>query len=80
MPQIYYAGNIQGRHFNEQGQKGCLLVEGDHLKLTTRFIPTQFIRFDEATITTKQFSKQGILMLFKNLKRMLDLKVKHFIV
>ncbi len=23
MPVINYSGNIQGRHFNEQGEKGC---------------------------------------------------------
>lgn len=78
MPQIYYAGNIQGRHFNEQGQKGCLLVEGDHLKLTTRFIPTQFIRFDEATITTKQFSKQGIFDVIQKFKEDVRSKGKAF--
>ncbi len=26
MPVINYSGNIQGRHFNEQGEKGRLLI------------------------------------------------------
>ena len=50
MPQIQYPGNIQGRHFKELGEKGCLLVEGDDLKLNAQFVPTQFIRFEKATI------------------------------
>lgn len=60
MPPIHYPGNVQGRHFGEQGLKGCLLVEGDHLRLNTKFIPTQSIRFDEATIITHKTSRQGI--------------------
>lgn len=60
MPVINYPGNIQGRHFNELGEKGCLLIEGDHLKLTTEFYPTQYIKFEEATINTDHTSKQGL--------------------
>lgn len=68
MPPIYYPGNIQGRHFNEQGEKGCLLVEGDELKLEVEFIPTQYIRFDEVKIETKQTSKQGIYEVIQKFK------------
>ena len=60
MPVINYPGNIQGRHFNELGEKGCLLIEGDHLNLTTQFYPTQFIKFEEATIDTNHTSKQEL--------------------
>ncbi|SCS34941.1 metallophosphoesterase family protein [Staphylococcus caeli] len=60
MPQIHYAGNIQGRHFKELGEKGCLLVEGDDLKLNTQFVPTQFIRFEKATLETDKTTKQGL--------------------
>lgn len=60
MPQIHYAGNIQGRHFNETGEKGCLLVEGDALNLNVQFKPTQYIRFDKATIETDKTSKHGL--------------------
>ncbi|WP_251942732.1 DNA repair exonuclease [Staphylococcus sp. Marseille-Q5304] len=68
MPQIHYPGNIQGRHFKELGEKGCLLVEGDDLKLRTQFIPTQFIRFEEATIQTTQTTKQGLFEEIQNFK------------
>ena len=60
MPQIHYPGNIQGRHFKELGEKGCLLVEGDDLKLNAQFVPTQFIRFEKATIESDKTSKQGL--------------------
>ncbi len=39
-------------------EKGCLLIEGDHLKLKTKFYPTQYIRFEEATIETDKTSKK----------------------
>ena len=68
MPPIYYPGNIQGRHFGEQGPKGCLLVEGDHLRLNVTFIPTQQIRFEEATINTDKLTKQGIYEAIQSFK------------
>lgn len=61
MPVINYSGNIQGRHFNEQGEKGCLLIGSDHLKLKTKFLSTQYIRFEEATIETDKTSKQRFI-------------------
>lgn len=68
MPPIYYPGNIQGRHFGEQGPKGCLLVEGDHLRLNANFIPTQQIRFEEAAINTDKLTKQGIYEAIQSFK------------
>ncbi|WP_415426894.1 metallophosphoesterase family protein [Staphylococcus borealis] len=68
MPPIHYPGNIQGRHFGEQGLKGCLLVEGDHLRLNATFISTQQIRFEEATINTDKVSKQGIYEAIQSFK------------
>ena len=32
-PLVVYPGNIQGRHFNETGEKGCSLVEVEHGKV-----------------------------------------------
>lgn len=68
MPQIQYPGNIQGRHFKEQGEKGCLLVEGDHLKLTAQFIATQHIRFEQAQITSDKTTKQGLFEEIQSFK------------
>lgn len=69
LPQIHYSGNIQGRHFNEQGEKGCLIVEGDYVSLKTRFVPTQFIRFESAVIETDQIGQHhlyDIIQAFKD--------------
>ncbi|UXR77690.1 MULTISPECIES: DNA repair exonuclease [unclassified Staphylococcus] len=60
LPEINYPGNIQGRHFKEQGEKGCLIVEGDYAKLETRFVPTQFIRFESAVLDVTQITQQGL--------------------
>lgn len=50
-PAIVYPGNPQGRDFGEAGIKGCYLVELDEGKNPSLdFIPTQFIRFEEANI------------------------------
>jgi exonuclease SbcD len=68
MPQIQYPGNIQGRHFKELGEKGFLLVEGDNVRLDSKFIPTQFIRFEEATIDIDKTSKQGLYEAIQSFK------------
>ncbi|MCC5895167.1 MAG: DNA repair exonuclease [Alkalibacterium sp.] len=39
-PPVYYSGNTQGRHKNETGDKGCLLVEISHTKQQVDFIST----------------------------------------
>ena len=39
-PMVVYPGNIQGRHFNETGEKGCSLVEVTHGKVSSHtFLP-----------------------------------------
>lgn len=68
MPPTYYSGNIQGRHFNEMGDKGFLLVEGDEFKLNVEFVPSHFIRFDEIKIETTQTTKQGIYEVVQKFK------------
>ncbi|MCS4487154.1 metallophosphoesterase family protein [Staphylococcus americanisciuri] len=68
LPEIHYPGNIQGRHFKEQGEKGCLIVEGDHVKLTTRFVPTQFIRFETAEIDVSQITQQALYDAIQSFK------------
>lgn len=68
LPEIHYAGNIQGRHFKEQGEKGCLIVEGDHVALKTRFVPTQFIRFESATIEIDSVSQQTLFESIQEFK------------
>ncbi|MCY9806978.1 DNA repair exonuclease [Lentilactobacillus senioris] len=48
---INYSGNTQGRHINEAGSKGCLLVESQGEQLTTKFISTATIEWQRITIT-----------------------------
>lgn len=48
---INYPGNTQGRHINEYGSKGCLLVESNGKQLTTEFIATATIEWQRITIT-----------------------------
>lgn len=68
MPRIHYSGNIQGRHFKELGEKGCLLVSGDELKLDVTFVPTQFIRFEKAQIETDANTKHGLYEAIQQFK------------
>ena len=46
-PLAVYAGNLQGRHFNETGEKGCVLVEVDGSTiLSHQFISLSEVVFD----------------------------------
>ncbi|MDR5650726.1 DNA repair exonuclease, partial [Staphylococcus nepalensis] len=76
MPQIHYPGNIQGRHFKELGEKGCLLVESDDVNLEAKFVPTQFIRFEKATLETDKTSKQGLFEAIQTFKTQVRKKGK----
>lgn len=49
-PLAYYAGNIQGLHRNEQGEKGCLLVEWSPKETQVEFKPTAPIIWTELFI------------------------------
>ncbi len=46
-PMVVYPGNIQGRHFNETGVKGCSVVKVDSGKITDHsFIPLSDIVYE----------------------------------
>ena len=51
-PLIVYPGNIQGRHINEMGEKGCYLgeVDEDTHKTSLKFMPTAPILWQNAQI------------------------------
>src|SRR5699024_7671033 len=49
-PPIIYPGNIQGRHRNETGEKGCYYVELSKNQVVTEFIPLQSIQFQNITV------------------------------
>ena len=46
-PPIIYPGNTQGRHRNEQGEKGCYIVEMTPTNTLYNFIPLQSMQFIE---------------------------------
>ncbi len=52
-PPAVYPGNIQGRHVNESGEKGCMLVSVTGDSVDTEFVPTQEVVWKdvEADIT-----------------------------
>ena len=49
-PPIIYPGNIQGRHRNEAGEKGCYYVRLSRADTELEFIPLQSIVFDDIRI------------------------------
>ena len=67
MPVINYPGNIQGRHFNELGEKVVYWSKVITLNSLHNFIP-QFIKFEEATIETDHTSKQGLYDVIQSFK------------
>ncbi|WP_078552609.1 metallophosphoesterase family protein [Bacillus alkalicellulosilyticus] len=66
---IIYPGNIQGRHRNEQGEKGCLLVEmneHDHRQL---FISTADIIWEELYVEITGLDSEQQLIDVLELKK-----------
>lgn len=69
MPLINYSGNIQGRHVNESGEKGFLLVEGDSIKLRSKFVPVQDILFESYELDVTSVDRMDLyqeITKFKN--------------
>jgi exonuclease SbcD len=61
-PVILYPGNPQGRDFGETGAKGCTLVDVDSdNRIAVRFIPVQFIRFEQLAIDLGEEDKTDSL-------------------
>lgn len=59
-PAIVYSGNIQGRHFNETGEKGCSLVEVKDGKIQAHnFVPLSEIIFDYRKIDVSGLKNLG---------------------
>ncbi|MGM8366310.1 metallophosphoesterase family protein [Virgibacillus sp. W0181] len=49
-PPIVYPGNTQGRHRNEQGEKGCYYVEMTDTEVKMNFYPLQAIQFESVDV------------------------------
>lgn len=66
-PLVYYSGNTQGRHKNEAGEKGCLLVELTKSEEKVTFIPTSDIRWQSIELDVAAHeSMNGIFDEIKN--------------
>ncbi len=66
-PLIYYSGNSQGRHKNEDGEKGCLLVELTKTNEEVTFLPTADIVWHSITIDAT--SHESINAVFEEVKK-----------
>lgn len=55
-PPIIYPGNIQGRHRNELGNKGCYYVEMNRIETKVSFVPLQAITFEQFSIECSEES------------------------
>ncbi|WP_423189731.1 metallophosphoesterase family protein [Alkalibacterium sp. f15] len=66
-PLVYYSGNTQGRHKNEQGEKGCLLVELTNTNEKVTFIPTADITWQSVTLDVTSY--QAINKIFEDVKK-----------
>lgn len=60
MPEIHYPGKMQGTDVNDTGHKGYLLVEGDHVNLDVKFIPTEHIKLESVNLTLNETGKHAI--------------------
>lgn len=61
-PAVVYPGNIQGRHPNEPGPRGCLMVDvseaGD---INTRFHPLDVVRWEPAEVDIEEIKSLDAL-------------------
>ena len=56
-PFILYPGNIQGRHINEDGPRGCYLIKLDsNYKISYEFKPVQNILWKQEEINIKEIT------------------------
>jgi DNA repair exonuclease SbcCD nuclease subunit len=56
-PFILYPGNIQGRHINEDGSRGCYLIKVDsNYKISHEFKPVQNILWKQEEINIKEIA------------------------
>lgn len=49
-PRIVYPGNLQGRHANETGPKGCELVVVEAGRIEAEFIPLDVVRWSQVAV------------------------------
>lgn len=61
-PIAVYSGNIQGRHFNETGEKGCYLIEVERGSVTEqKFIQLSSIIFERSELDINDIENMDVL-------------------
>lgn len=61
-PIAVYSGNIQGRHFNETGEKGCYLIEVERGSVTEqKFIQLSNIIFERSELDINDIENMDVL-------------------
>lgn len=62
-PVVAYAGNAQGRHRNEAGDKGCLLITVDELGNTSsQFQSLAFVRWEHVIVNINEIHNEAQLI------------------
>lgn len=56
-PRIVFPGNLQGRHANETGPKGCELVSVEAGRLEAEFIPLDVVRWNQVIVPLDGLSR-----------------------
>lgn len=56
-----YPGNPQGRHVNESGERGCILVEVEEGRTRRRFVPVDRVRWHRLELSISGFEGRGML-------------------
>lgn len=79
LPLIHYSGNIQGRHKNETGEKGFLLVQGDDISLNTQFVPVQEVVFNNFELKVDTLKKEKLYQQIVEFKQDLREKNKYIV-
>lgn len=80
-PTVVYPGNIQGRHFNETGVKGCSLVSVDQGKVIDHsFLPLSKVVYDYEELNVEGFeSLSDFTGALDQLKNQLDSSLSYLL-
>lgn len=78
IPHIHYSGTIQANSFDCLGDKGYLLVTGDHIDLNVSFVKTSTITFNKAEITLSEVGKHAIYQDITDFKESVRNQGKQF--
>jgi DNA repair exonuclease SbcCD nuclease subunit len=57
-----YPGNTQGRHVNEPGERGCVLVEVEDGRTRRRFVPVDTVRWHRLEVPLSQLASMDALV------------------